>query len=368
MFKIKSKELRKKLTRANVEEELRLNGWNEYDLAKHYIDGFKKLNTQIKSDLRDNDKNNSLLTRVHNGKLVISDFGLKTGMNIYNYLILKHSCSFIQTLNTIRNDFNLDRIEKLPSGRVRRKVPVKHNKIIKETLPVKIEVKRTRYKSKVHWLRKDIRYWKQYGISTNKLEEKKIAPLDTFWITNYNTNGRRTTFDVSKDLCYVYPSFRNKEGFFMYKLYIPEGFKNNNNFKWISNVNKKVIQNIEHIPKSGDLLIIQSSYKDIMLMEELDSSVNVIAPNGEGIWFEDEAWNQLRKNWKRIVLFANNDSNKEDNPGLAFARKHSEKYNIPFVCTPNGTTSDISDYYKEYGKGKTQVLLKEILNNINLIT
>lgn len=153
----------------------------------------------------------------------------------------------------------------------------------------------------------------------------------------------------------------------MYKIYLPNGFRGNKDFKWVSNVNKKVIQNIEHIPKSGELLIIQSAYKDIMLLEELNSSINALAFNGEGMWCSDKCWNELKKNWKHIVFFGNNDFSKKNNPGLRFCRQYAEKYKIPFVTTPDNTASDISDYYKKYGIEKTNQLLRKILTYVNLI-
>lgn len=367
-IKIKPINVKKQLNKINIEFELNKKGYNLYDIAKYYISGFKGFNIDIKSDLRENDKKNSLRTRIQDNKLIISDFGFKTSMSIYDYLMEKYHCSYKQSLNIVRNDFRLDNIAQLDNIK-NIKIPEKHYEIIKNTsMAVKIEVKRSRKNHKIHWSKKDIEYWSQYGISIKKLEEKGIAPLDKFWITNFSKSDIRQCFNVINELCYVYPFFRSKEGFFMYKIYMPNGYKGNLNFRWISNVNKKVIQNIEYIPKSGDLLLIQSSYKDIMLLEELNDTLIIIAPNGEGMWFEDYKWEELKKNWKRIVLFGNNDSDKRNNPGLEFARRHSERYHIPFVCTPNNTASDISDYYKAYGKEKTLIFLNKILDNINLIT
>jgi len=368
MYKIEFKKLKLKLNRLNIERELTRNGYNEYDLAKYYITGFKKFNESIKSDLRTDDYNNSLITRIENGRILISDFGYKTGMNIYNYLIEKYYVNykdaFFLVLDMIRRDFHLDEIESISNIGYKQNTPVKYNEIIKDSsLPVKIEVRRSK-----SWSKGDIEYWNSYGISIKKLEEKGIAPLDKFWITNYNKDGIRFQYNVENELAYVYPFFRNKDGFFMYKIYLPKGYKGNMDFKWVSNVNKKVIQNVEHIPKSGELLIIQSSYKDVMLMEELMPNLNILAPNGEGYFFDDEVWLELCENWNKIILFANNDSHKKNNPGLVFARRHSLKYKIPFICTPDNTASDISDYYKLYGRSKTLEFLDNCLENINLIT
>lgn len=366
----------KKLNTSNLNAELKNRGYNQFDLATEYITGFKGLGKPIKSDLRPNDKNSSLHTKVGRfGDILVSDFGLKTGMTIFKYIAYKYygegAKNYIKGLNKIKLDYKLTNLSAplFKCNETSKKIiPKKHNIIINtNSLSVKLEVKRQRKNNNIFWSNKDREYWKQFGIPITKLEEKKIMPLSSFWITNYSKGGNRIKFDVRNELAYVYPFFRDDYGHFMYKIYLPKGYRGDLNFKWISNVNKKVVQNIENIPKKGDLLIIQSSYKDICTMEVLNKNLNILAPNGEGIWFDTEIWKNLRKNWKNIVLFGNNDSEKKDNPGLKFVRKHAIEYNIPFVCLPDNTSSDISDYYKKYGIKKTVEFLNTIEHNIQTL-
>ena len=372
----KNRTLRKNLNTKNVDTELRNRGYNQFDLAANYIQGFKGIGKSIKSDLRSNDKNDSLHTQVGKyGDLIVSDFGLKIGMTIFDYIGYKYygegARNYIKGLNKIKRDYRLSNLSSpmFKDNEIISKIDPKRHNIIMDvnSLSVKLEVRRQRKKGEIYWTKQDIEYWAQYGISISKLEEKKIVPLSLFWITNYSKGGIRTKFDVSKELAYVYPFFRDEYGHFMYKIYLPYGYKGDLNFKWISNVNKKVVQNIENIPKKGSLLIIQSSYKDICTMEVLVDNLAILAPNGEGMWFDTEIWKYLRTNWKNIVLFGNNDSEKKDNPGLKFARKHALEYNIPFIALPNDTASDISDYYKEYGKDKTKKILDIIMDNVETL-
>lgn len=379
MISLKKIKLKSKLNKLNLEQELLHKGYNHYDLAAFYITGFKGLNIPIKSSLRSNDKNASLnITSSRTGKIIISDFGLKIGMDIYEYINRLYfngtNKNFRKVLGMIQEDFNLNNLESYSNKKISFPIsilPTKHNKLIKDKQSVKLEVKRSRIDSKINWSEKDTLYWEQYGISTNYLETKNVAPLDTFWITNPNKNNIRSKYNVVNELCYVYPSFRDKKGNFMYSIYLPKGLKYNKDFKWVKNVTKKVIQNIKHIPTNGELLIIQSSNKDIYVTEILAKMCNielsVICPNGEGIWFDEIQWNKLKTNWKNIILFGNNDSNKPDNPGLSFARKHSNQYKIPFVVLPNNTTSDISDYRAKNGVSKTIPVFKNIISNIHLI-
>lgn len=371
MFKL---EIKLPLNKTNVEKALSDKGYNAYDLAKHYITGFPNFNVKFRSSLREDDTKDSMIVIIRNNKIVISDFGYKTGLTIYDYLVEKFFSNkadgFMYALNLIKQDFQLNTICSYKSHNAKKIfLPKQYNNYVRSCdLPVKIEVKRTRINENLIWSKADINYWNQYGIPISKLEEKGIAPLSKFWITNFNKDGIKKEYNVQNELCYVYPFFRNEAGFYMYKIYLPFGYKGNKDMKWISNVNKKVVQNLKFIPKSGDLLIVQSSYKDAILMELLLEILNVVAPNGEGIWFDEEMWNVLKKNWKRIVIFGNNDFDKKGNPGLNMARRHSLKHNVPFVCTPDDTASDISDYYKKFGRFQTEQFLKQILEYINLIT
>jgi len=370
----KNRSLKKALNTQNVAAELQNRGYNQIDLAANYITGFKAIGKPVNSDLRSNDKNGSLYTQVGRyGDIMVSDFGYKIGMTMFEYIAFKYfgvgARNYIRGLHKVKTDYGLQNLAGPKFNDVQIKtivgVPKQHNiEIDRNSLSVKLEVKRQRELGKIHWTPADIKYWKQFGIPVSKLEEKRIAPLSAFWITNYNKEGIRIKFNVSEELAYVYPFFRDEFGHFMYKIYLPNGYKGDKNFKWISNVNKKVVQNIENIPKKGKLLIIQSSYKDVCTMEVLNEDLNVLSPNGEGIWFDEEVWNYLKTNWEYIVLFANNDPGKIPNPGLEFAKKHSLKYNIPFISTPDNTTSDISDYYKVYGKDKTKQLIDKLLLDV----
>lgn len=241
MVSLKRIKIRSKLTKINIESELDKKGYNHYDLIAFYVDGFKGLNTPIKSPLR-KDNNASLhISSSTGGKIIISDFGLKTGMDIYAYLNILYfsgkNKDFVKVLGIIQEDFNLENVESYTNKKdLKRSIWIsklykKHNVTVKDKLSVKLEVRRARKDGEIHWSEGDIAYWKQYGISTSYLEKKKVAPLDIFWITNPNKGNIRLEYRVVNELCYVYPSFRNSEGNFMYSIYLPNGLKGNKDFK-----------------------------------------------------------------------------------------------------------------------------------------
>jgi len=350
----------KHLTKDNVLFELNIKGYNEIDLCFHYISGFKTLNKAIKSDLRTNDKNNSMhISTTSSGNIIISDFGLVTGLNIFSYIALKYfndNTNFkniLKAYEKVRQDFDLVNIRPY-NGEIKNKKskikPVKLNLIQNKKLEVDI------YTKKRSWLKSDEKYWSLFGISIAKLEEKKIYPTSKCRIINDNTKTD-TIIHFKNNPVYVYPEYYSKTH---YKLYLPFGLNGNADFKWISNIPKNIIPNFKNIPKSGKNLIIQSSYKDLMCMEML-GDYNILPLNGEGMWFTEAAWEYLKSNWENIIYFGDNDFNKLDNPGLNFCKKYKSNYGVDYITTPNNTTSDISDYYKKYGEKATKKLLNNLL-------
>jgi len=193
---------------------------------------------------------------------------------------------------------------------------------------------------------RDIKFWNSFYISVEKLKSKHIYPISYYWINDI-------IYDVRGTLCFAYP-LGVYNGVFRYKIYRPFS-----SIKWRTNSNKDVIQNIHFIPKSGDLLIIQTSYKDVMCMESL-GNYHTVALNSESTWFSEKTWLRLKSRWKNIIYFANNDWEKKHNPGLMYAERYFEQFKVPYIYTPNGW-SDISDFLRDNGPYKTKQFLRKII-------
>jgi hypothetical protein len=298
------------------------------------------------------------------GKLYIKDFGdtnQPKAETWYQWVARNNGWDysttegFLKALNWANLTFKLDLQE--PTFYSKSTI----NKIIKpisqeytrERLSVKIEVKRA------SWNKKYLAYWEQFGFNLENLKKEKIAPISHFWITNPNKDNIRKEIEVSNKLTYVYPYHRNKEGLFMYKLYSPLDER----FKWLSNVDSHVVDGGECLNNPRKNLMIQTSKKDRMIIEKFRDNYSifkdydVISLIGEGIWLNG-SWELIRKTYPKIIYYGNNDLGKEINPGLEYAKKWSNLYNIPFIINPDWTkASDISDYRRDNGEIKTKELL-----------
>jgi len=338
---------------------------SEEDIIRHLFPNIK-----LKSffSLR-NETNKSESIKEYRGKLYIKDFGdayQNKAETWYQYIArinnwnTKTTEGFLLALNWANKEFNLNleepNLSYLNNFNYKPDNSTNYTKslLYDSKNKVIIEIKRR------DWNKKDLDYWYQFGLTLEWLKGKNIAPISHLWLTNPNKDNIRKYIDISKKMSFVYPYYYEGD-IFMYKIYSPLEL----NFKWLSNVNKNVIENWRFIVNRRKHLIIQSSLKDIGVMEYFRDNFNIfkdydfIAPISEGIWFNN--WNIIRKEYKKIIYYGNNDWNKITNSGLNYARKWTIEYNIPNIINPNFCcASDISDYRKFQGEQKTKELLIQL--------
>jgi hypothetical protein len=119
------------------------------------------------------------------------------------------------------------------------------------------------------------------------------------------------------------------------------------------------LQGYEQLPKTGKLLIITKSLKDVMVLYEL--GYNAVALQSENDNLNKQIFIELSNRFKKIVIFFDNDL-----PGLDASVKLCEKYNLPRITIDSSYRAfydikDISDFISVFPKG-TKKLMKQLLN------
>lgn len=314
--------------------------------------------------LRDDDSNPSCRLWYGNSKdLLLSDLGDPNmqGITWYKYLMKTEygetSHGFLSALEEIRQRYGLELTPYTKYDRTVLRKPVKKDFIkLTNNGPTIIQINYQKKGGKLYYSPKVLSYWGQYGITKEKLVEKRIYPLNSFWI-----NGSQ--FKLPHKLVFGYYHGKNKYDNDAFSIYIPEGFNDSQGKKrkWLKNIDKSVIPNIECLDSKGKLLIIQTALKDTACLECLGYK-NIVSLNAESMFFLKKDWEGLKSRFESQIYFANNDWHKVNNPGLGYAKIYEEKYNLPYIYVPDGTTSDISDYRAKYGEKKTLDLLETILS------
>jgi len=273
----------------------------EYDIFKTYCSNFKEVDRLFVSELR-KDKNPTCKVFVNEvGNLIYKDYNGESH-NCFTYIRTKYGCSFNNALNIINKDFNLNF-----------KISWDNNKSIStNNSPTitnqKFEIKINKItKKRRNWLKEDLNYWGQYDITQSTLEFFNIEPLEFYWI-NYN----RFKCDL---ITYSY-EFGNG-----YRdIYSPHNLRS---LKWPCSNTKadKHIYGLKQLPKTGDLLFIVSSLKEVMFLYEL--GITAIAPQSESTFIPQHIIDNLKLRFKEIIILFDFDK-----AGCNHSLKHSIKFNL----------------------------------------
>jgi len=294
-----------------------------YDIFKYYCTVFKNVKEKFCSELR-GDKNPSASIIEWKSSLLYKDFGYpEHTFDCFGYIMAKYSCGFYDALLIIDNDFNLNLASrKSEINFTMGYVGYKSN--------IKIQPKQETIirKRRRKWAKEDKEFWSKYFITKKTLIKFDVEPIDYYWI-----NLQRFKCDK---MTYVY-TIGDK-----YKIYAPYS-----EYKWASNTNTDSIQGWDQLPATGDVLIITSSLKDVMCLYEL--GFFAIAFQSEVLMPKEEIILELKRRFANIIIFYDNDFDKEENTGQTMANKICSLYSVQNIfLEPEFETKDISDFVKTY--------------------
>lgn len=272
----------------------------------------------------------SFSVKFYNGKYRWKDFGTGEGGDIIDFIRKVYNLDFNSAVQKIVKDFdNNEPLRKVDSHCLK-------NVSKKNTKSVELDCKSRLF------LKKELDWWKEFGISDKTLEKYNVSAVEYLFFNKTPVKCKTST--------YCFKEFKNGTSIKIYSPFTPEN-------KWYSNHKSEVLQGWENLPKTGDLLIIQKSLKDVMLMNEL--GYNSVAPQSETSFIKKNVLEQLLKRFKRVVIFWDNDTT-----GLQEAQKWAEKYQLEYIYIPVGEPKDISDYYFKYKEEQTKQLLNELIGTI----
>lgn len=330
-------EIKEDLTIENI-----LNKVTELELFQKYCTNFKRIGKHFNSELR-NDTKASCMVSQFNGRLWYKDFGeLDKSCDVFSYIGRKYNLSFIETLNKINVDFNLNL----------KTITVSKSFNDREGIQY-ISSNSYNYESKVNndtiievnyrdWLNHDIEFWSgNYKLPLDILKFYKINPINKMWI-----NGREYSTGL-----YTYSFLVNiVNGFKRYKIYSPY----DKYWKWISNCKSTDYQGYNQLPRTGKRVVITKSLKDVavLCLFKLPS----IAPQSESIILPKSIIDELSSRFELIYMFFDNDDS-----GKRGSSAYNKLYNIPerFIPIESGV-KDISDYINKYSYIKTQELITKL--------
>ena len=271
------------------------------------------------------------------GELIFKDFNGSFYGNFISVVMYKYSLSYWEALRTIANDFNLIKTPgyKKHQGTVRENIKRFE---APETALIRVEVQ--------NFKPKELEWWASYGIN-----EKTLKKFNVYSCKNIFLNGNY--FMVSTDGCPAYGYYGGKEdNVELWRIYFPK----KKQYRFLTNWKSKQIQGFKQLPKSGKLLVITKSMKDVMCLYSL--GIKAIAPNSENLFITDKVLEDLKKRFTYIVVFYDNDL-----PGISNMCKIKKEHpDLTFLWIPRKyNAKDISDFRKEYGEKKNKQFIKDLI-------
>lgn len=319
---------KEELTKENIFKKV-----SEYDIFLNYFGQFI-LDKKYKSPWRRDRDPSFVITNTDKG-LRCKDFGDGPQMDCINFVMKLFGYNYYQALGQINIDFNLGLAGEHPLKSLSKPI-ITNTRIAPEPKKVTlIEVISRKFNQQ------DVNYWNQYLINIEDLED--TVALDKCYIDGY---CHYNYIPKLNNIGYCY-SYDDKK-----KIYLPLASKYN---KWRMNWNSNCIDGYNRLPETGELLIITSSRKDRIILKKL--GYTSVAPPSENTYISEEKIEELKKRFKRVLLYLNND-----NQGIEFAKRQSEEYSIDYIHNLIGEPKDPSDLVKKY-KEKGFEMINNLIND-----
>lgn len=287
----------------------------------------------FRSPLRQDTKPTCAFYKSRNGDLLMKDFGgHKFCGNFISVVMEKFSCNYHKALRIIANDFG---IIKDPKIKVNPPKIEYSGEILEETKTCQIQIEAQDFSEK------QIRWWNGFGISKETLKKFRVYSCKNIFL---NCNF----FANSTDKIPMYGYYGGKkDGVEYWRIYMPT----KKTYRFLSNWSKNMIQGAHMLPEEGELVVITKSMKDVMLLYEL--GIPAVAPNSESTFLNKLQLAKLKKRFKHVVLFYDNDL-----AGLSAMNRIREEHDIKCIWLPRSVAKDISDCYRSHGKEKTIELIE----------
>ena len=329
------------VTKKNVLKET-----TDLDIYRFYTEKDVQLDNPIISPLGGDKKPSFGYFLGRNNEICFNDFRFGGG-DCIKFVQIKYGLNFFDALSKIAIDFRFD--DKYIVKQLDREVKdiSKTNWKDREDL-LKTASSFRLGKSSRKWNTKDLAFWYSYAITKPTLDEYNVTAINYLFIND-------TPILMSK---YAYCFTEYKDRKFTHKIYQPFSTK----YKWLNNHDNSVWQGWSQLPQKGDTLIITKSLKDVMAIKDV-LGIPAVSLQAEGVKPKTKIINELKERFDNILIFYDNDFDKEINWGRQFGKEFSKKYEFCQVEIPDKyQCKDFSDLVKKYGKDRSKTIWNNVIN------
>ena len=321
-----------------ITKDLLLSKFSEETIFCHYL-GINSISKKLVRNTTRNDRNPTCgFYRNSRGTLILHDFATGEYFNCFSYVMKAYHCEFHKALEIIASDFGILKQKNSIPKKIRH-IP----KFEDKNKITHIQIEMTKFNEQ------DLKWWGSFGISEKTLNKFRVFSCKSVFL-----NGNLISQRAQHNPIYGY-YFGRKDGIEQWRIYFPQ----RKEMRFMGNVPTKTVQGYKQLPKSGKLLVITKSMKDVLLLYEL--GIPAIAPNSETQNISDKMFKELKSRFKHIVYIFDNDL-----PGISnmvkFKKQNPEAI-YHWIPRAYGA-KDITDFYKKYGKLETIKFIKLEIDKI----
>lgn len=336
MENLKFECLKPKITK----EYLFSKGINQESIMQYYTGADINSRKLIVSPFRVDNHTTCSFYKSKSGILYLHDFATNEHINCFQAVMKKYNCNYYEALEIIAQDFRL-----IDYNNYSRKDTIKEPIIIpeikeSETSRIQCQIK--------DFTKEELEWWKSFGINLKLLKKYHVFSIQHVFI-----NGKLRF--SSSDECPIYGYYfgKNKDGIEQWKIYFP----NRKETRFLNNTSKKLLQGYKQLPRTGGLLVITKSMKDVISLNRF--GIASCAPNSETLFINDKQLEEFKQRFKHILVLYDNDK-----PGLRnmvqIRRQHPE---LNFFFIPRSLSKDFTDTLKMVGMDKMKELVNQFMSN-----
>ena len=320
----------------NVTKDFILSKINQESIMQYYTGLDVSSKKLMLSPFRNDHKVTCSFYKSKSDILYLHDFATNEHINCFQIVMKKFNVNYYEALDIIAKDFGL--IEGTHSNKT---APIIIQPL-KETESARIQVQIKKYSNK------ELEWWKQFGISVKTLKKFHVFSIEHVFL-----NGELKF--TSSDKCPIYGYYfgKDKNGNEKWKCYFPT----RDSSRFLNNLSKKVLQGYHQLPKTGEILVITKSMKDVCALYEF--GIPAVSPNSETLFLDDKKLEEFKQRFKHILVIYDNDKTGLHNMWI-IRKKHPE---LNYFWMPWYLAKDFTDSIKLVGVENMKEYIDEFMSN-----
>ena len=320
-----------------VTKDFILSKINQESIMNHYSGLDVSSKKLALSPLRNDNHVTVSFYKSKSGILYMHDFATNEHIDCWNLVMRLYNCNYYEALKIIAQDFGL--IEGKSNN-----TPIKIVEPLKETETAKIQVQIKDFTEK------ELEWWKSFGISKKTLKKYHVFSLQHVFL-----NGELKFSSSEQCPIYGYYFGKDKNSEEKWKIYFP--MNKEKGIRFINNLSKKILQGYHQLPKTGDLLVITKSMKDVAAMYEF--GIAAVSTPSESTFVLDKQLEEFKSRFKHIIVIFDSDRPGKHNMWL-IRKKYPE---LNYYVLPSNLEKDFTDSIKKIGVDKMRELVNQFMSN-----